>query len=409
MKGKKMTDKSSSSPCRDLRSRLLAHSMNALCLCLAFSSAQADIIALPGDPATNMPRPGQQNRTLFGHAWNWDVADGGVNPFVVTGPNWIVEMGSFQAGMPALENLKMQVVHLPPPPAGAQHANDIPRNPAVGFNTLTLPNLSRPPAGAIVDSAITKNFGHPAKHFDRLAVKASVPAAGNAVVSGAGWHFIPKKKSKRIGRGFGSSNGLSRISFDANSGMLSFHIGAIDILDSDGGLSGGIDRAYTNDPVLGGELSATDIEFLGVEPDGRFKFGGGGVTLSDPLGQFSLQGSFSEYFIVDTTDEVILSSFGLLDELFVMVTAEESGPSLFLQDFIATNMFLEGLEKEDVEFFQGVDFAFVTETNLASATNGFRVSAELPATFILSANIPGPATLPALAIGGLLVGRRRRR
>ena len=216
------------------------------------------------------------------------------------------------------------------------------------------------------------------------------------------------KKSKRSHLSLGSSASNSNVSYDADSGMLSFNVGTIDILDANGGLSGGIDSPYAADPAMSALLTVSDLEFQGVDSDGRYRFGDGIVTLTDPQGNFQFTANFDEYLIDDTSDDVFLSSFALLDEFSIVDLADLSdGASRFLQDFVDTNLHGHGLSAAEFENILGIDFAFVTAENLATLTGGFTQSLTniSTATFI-TANVPEPATLMLLALGGLAMLRR---
>jgi hypothetical protein len=214
-------------------------------------------------------------------------------------------------------------------------------------------------------------------------------------------------------QGLGSSGNPSgsTVSYHAELRRLSFDIGAIDILDSNGGLTGGIAPIYAGDPVLGAVWTVTALEFLGTDPDGRFRFGGGTVALTDPAGNFTFEGTFDEYLIADTTQSQPLSSFGLFNELTITdVVGDASSP--FLRDFSDRNMFGVGISDAEWALFRGIDFAFVTSVDLAGVTQGFSQSVfDLPATYTISANgaVPGPSSAVLLGVGtlGLLVYRSR--
>ena len=206
---------------------------------------------------------------------------------------------------------------------------------------------------------------------------------------------IPDTKnnvSRRMQKGFGSNP--ATVSYDAVRGTLSFDIGAIDILDSNGGLTGGIEPRYAGDPILAAQWTVSDLRFSGRQSDGRFKFSGGEVTLTDPAGKFTFDATFSEYFISDTTGANLLTSFGLLQHLSISDVAEEvDGPSRFLQDFIDTNLHGVSIPKSELDLIQGIDFALVTTVNIAQITGGFTQSvSNIPATYIISANGTDPGT-----------------
>ena len=203
----------------------------------------------------------------------------------------------------------------------------------------------------------------------------------------------------------------SSVSYDAVSGVLSFSGGPIGILDSDGGRTGTIDPLYAGDPVLNAPISVTPIQFQGIDPDGRYRFSGGTLSLVDPSGNFGLQGTFSEYLIDDTSQDEPLTSFGLLEEIEVFGV---NALPPFLEDFVDVNVFRDGVDPIQSSWVPGVDFAFVTSTNLVDLTAGFTTSAfDVPATIYCTGNVvalPEPEQGVSLLAGCLgLVALAKRR
>lgn len=194
---------------------------------------------------------------------------------------------------------------------------------------------------------------------------------------------------------------VSFISTGPEQGFLRFNIGDIAVVDNRGGLSCGIDSKYQDDPILSAQWTVSDLEFLGTTSDGRFRFGGGTVTLTDPNEQFSFTGTFPEYIIDDTSDVNPLSSFALFDNITITdVGNDAENPSIFLQDFANENLLGIGVEESIFDNLLGNDFSFITSTNLATETNGFSQSAlNMPITAIIAPNgqpVPEPSSLLGL-------------
>ncbi len=221
----------------------------------------------------------------------------------------------------------------------------------------------------------------------------------------------------------GSTNG--GVSYNAETGLLTFDIGAIDILDSVGGQTGAIDPMYAKDAILNAEFEVDPFQFFGQTPDTRYLFkrpeelSGPNVRLFDLQDNFRFDAKINKYFIDDTSGEVtdpelVLSSFGLFDSISSSRVDDEFGTgSDFLADFVDRNIFGEGLSSEEWLLLLGNDFTFLTAPgrNLADLTEGFTTSIfDEPATFLITGNaMPGPGALPLLALTGLVARRRRRR
>ena len=232
---------------------------------------------------------------------------------------------------------------------------------------------------------------------------------------------IETKPCSRILGALGSSpqtgTTVSFVSTGPETGYLRFDIGEIDILDMNGGLSGGVDATYASDPVLNGQMGITDLQLVGLGPEGWFEFGGGTVTIADPAGQFTFEGSFDKYSINDTTASNPLTSFGVMTDEYVTDVGDiEDGPSLFLDDYTDTNIFGIGVDEATWDMIDGNSVGFTTQTDLAELTNGFtQTYLNVPATVFLAGNlpVPEPASVLVLASGlasviGLGLRRRRR-
>ena len=143
----------------------------------------------------------------------------------------------------------------------------------------------------------------------------------------------------------GSSASQCSVDFDAGTGMLSFTTGAIDLLDSVGGLTGGVEAPYVGDELLNGAWSVSDLAFEGQLGDGRYEFGPGTVNIAGGGDAYGVVGNFDRYLIDDTSDDPVLTSFTLIDELFIATHGDPiDGGSLFLQEFIDRNLHGVGLQ-----------------------------------------------------------------
>lgn len=229
------------------------------------------------------------------------------------------------------------------------------------------------------------------------------PGPGNAV---AGPFIIAAKHTKnskeslpfQLTMGSSSSAG-SMVSYDAQAGLLSFVVGPIDILNGTGFIGAGIDPQYSSDPILSTQVIATAVQFQGIAPDGRFKFGGGHVQLVDPGQQMTFNGAFSEYLIEETSRTDTLTSYALFDTLRTADVLDDC-ISEFLEDFENVNLFGHGITESEWTSLQGIDFAFSTAIDLVQLTSGFTQSAfNIPATYVVCGN-SNPEYLTGVGPGG---------
>jgi len=192
-------------------------------------------------------------------------------------------------------------------------------------------------------------------------------------------------------------DGGSTVCFDAETGVLSFTIGAIDGLGWFDGLPGMIDGDFRTDLILDAVWTASSvtIDREGVsrtedreDTDGpkTYSFSGGEVTLRDPFRTFSFEASFEKFVITNTASWDPLMSFGELSSIDI---SQENGKltSEFLESFVDVNLFAHGVPEAEWAHWQGVDFALVTEIDLVKATSGFKHSVcDLPVTYLITAN-----------------------
>lgn len=149
-------------------------------------------------------------------------------------------------------------------------------------------------------------------------------------------------------------------------------------------------------------MTVTALPFLG-QSGGDYLFGGGQLTVTDPADQFEIQGSFDGYTLNTTVETSVVSSFALFSSFWTIDVADPSlGPSAFLDDFGNTNLMGNGFTQAQWMNVHGVDFTFITSSELAAATNGFTQSAVLPATVLISLNGSVDASVPAVSEIGLL-------
>lgn len=213
--------------------------------------------------------------------------------------------------------------------------------------------------------------------------------------------------------------GAPSVSFDALTHKLSFTTGTIDVLDRGSGAGGTIDAEYSNDSLrAGGTISISDLTYEGPTSDGRHRFGGGTVTVSDPNGSASMSASFDEFLIGDTTRTIQLDSYALLNDGEAsqdMLSESDPAPSPWMRSFVSEVVDPTVGALPDMPE-RWIDLSFVTDTNLVDLTNGFTSNAMgVPADVYVGggqsggASVPEPSSVGAVIVATAAVLARRRR
>lgn len=175
-----------------------------------------------------------------------------------------------------------------------------------------------------------------------------------------------------------------KVSYDAGSGQLTIHFGALDILNSAGSVSPGIETEFVGDPVLNTSIGDMTIPLFGPTGDGGYRFGGTELNLLDPERELSFRGGFSEYVIRNTSRAGPFDSFAIFDSLTIVDAGKCA--SAFADEFSATNVMGESIPDAEWLAIQGICLVFVTPQSLATLTGGFAFSVfDVPATVAISA------------------------
>jgi len=197
-----------------------------------------------------------------------------------------------------------------------------------------------------------------------------------------------KVEDSRRDTTFGSANNPS-VSYSAVTGTLSFEDAVVNLADRSGGFTGAVDSLFAADPLIGATISVSDLDFVGIESDGRARFGGGTVTVADSSNVY-LTASFSSFHVGDTTLDTIINTFGILETIDFDSHGLDSPLLRSLYESSKTSSVL-----------QTTDFYFVSEENLLAKTAGFTVDASIDADYFVggSLDVPEPASAMLLAAG----------
>jgi hypothetical protein len=258
---------------------------------------------------------------------------------------------------------------------------------------------------------VTGRKSHPPHgHFDVVTVDVEDLKAeagpGNKLTGGTTTiradHHEKEVNCLPSSRTAGSTPTSAAVSYDQPTGNLHIAVGATDILDSQGGASGGVEAAYAADPVTSAIWAITDMQLVGFV-DGRYQFAGGSVSLADPSSQFDFSGEIDEYWIGDTSPGST-DSYGVFEELRIKDVADAvDGPSTFLRDFVDNNLLGKGYSDLRFSRVQGVGLTFSTATGLDALTSGFtQTVTNVPATVLVTL-CDTPSLTPALSMGGQAV------
>lgn len=218
---------------------------------------------------------------------------------------------------------------------------------------------------------------------------------------------LPKefKNWKTTEAGFASVSAASQpfgstVSFDAATGMLLFNPGTVDVLDLQGGLSGGVDPQFAADGLLGANLSISPLQLLGVESDGRYRFSGGTVHVGSPSGSVSLDASFDEYLVGNTSRANSVDSFAALTSGQASESLEGEMPPTFLEAFNDAHVLQRGLDPTTLEDrIMSLTFLTAPGLNLAQLTSGFTQSAMFVPADIVIGGMSHPIEPHNLLIG----------
>ena len=279
-------------------------------------------------------------------------------------------------------------------------------------------------------------IGHPVLHRDEYSFKSYVSAhfihslSIHTIIradhTGSSVKFPRRKPIKSLRRSktikipdfdFGlpspPKTKVNFISTGPGAGYLSFDLGQIDVLDSNGGLSDSVEPAYAADPLLGGVMTISDIPMIGTIPGGGCRFGAGTVNITDPAGNFTFDAAFDEYVIFDTSLVNPIDSYALLTDVSITDVGDVAdGASPFLEDFFDETVTGAELDAAEREMILGVDLGFITSVNLATLTNGFTQTAmDVPTTIVITSNgVPLPSVLfsGVALLGATGLARRRR-
>lgn len=193
---------------------------------------------------------------------------------------------------------------------------------------------------------------------------------------------------------------ISSVAFQAGSGTLTIQGGPVNVLNRRGETTTEVDPLYAGDPILGSDLWVSQLQYLGPDGDGGYRFGPGFLEVNDPEAAHHLSGMFATYIFYERERDTDPHGMGLFDRFSIRDKMESpEGPSPFLQDFVATNLFGDELEEAEWMERAGTAVAIVPVLDLVELSNGFTQSTPwIPAAIIVACAVGEGASSHAPSI-----------
>lgn len=159
------------------------------------------------------------------------------------------------------------------------------------------------------------------------------------------------------------------------------------ILDNQGGRSGGVDPAYSADPLIGAGTGPIDLTYIGRDDaTGEYLFTGSPFFLHNPVASLRIEGHIGIFRISSTLPGEFSRACAPFERLSVVDTAEtDEFASAWALQFVRTGWFGQELSEPQREALVYPVISFTTDgIDLVEATDGFTQPAELPGTVLLS-------------------------
>ncbi len=178
------------------------------------------------------------------------------------------------------------------------------------------------------------------------------------------------------------------------------------IVDHQGGRSGGVDPAYSDDPMIGASTGPIDLIYIGRDDaTGEYLFTGSPFVLQNPAAPLRIEGQIGIFRISSTLPGEFARAYAPFERLSVADTAEpDELASAWALQFVRTGWFGQELSDEQRDALVYPVISLTTDgIDLVEATNGFTQPAELPGTVLLSIGTHPPAACaPDLNADGVL-------
>ena len=189
-------------------------------------------------------------------------------------------------------------------------------------------------------------------------------------------------------------------SYDPAARTLTLRLGAIDVLDQDGGRTGVVAPEFGDDPLVGALPEAIAFEYGGVDPGtGAHVFRGGTffvagvdhaeVAIGGQLGTLTMRATLAGESLGNA------AAFGSLSVADTLHPDERDSP--WAERFVQGGWFGEELSPEQLAQRVTPVLTILTDIDLVDATGGFERRAELPATVLVTIATDPDASAPCYA------------
>ncbi len=217
-------------------------------------------------------------------------------------------------------------------------------------------------------------------------------------------HLDAHVSSEGLGRDHATLGATPRTgtmaAYDPAARTLTLRLGAIDVLDQDGGRTGAVAPEFADDPLVGALPDAIELEYGGVDPTtGAHVFRGGTLFVAGvDNAEVAVGGQLGTLTMRTTLAGALLDNAAAFTSLWVADTLhpdERSSP--WADRFVEGGWFGEGLSPEQLAQRVTPVLTILTDINLVDATGGFERRAEVPATVLVTMATDPDASVPCYA------------
>jgi hypothetical protein len=189
-------------------------------------------------------------------------------------------------------------------------------------------------------------------------------------------------------------------SYDPSTSTLTLRLGAIDVLDQDGGRTGAVAPEFADDPLVGARPDAIVLDYGGIDPGtGAHVFRGGTFFVAGvDHAEVAIGGQLGTLTMRSTLAGESLGNAAAFTSLSVADTLHpDERDSPWADRFVQGGWFGEELSPEQLAQRVTPVLTILTDLDLVDATGGFERRAEVPATVLVTMATDPDASVPCYA------------